>query len=245
MELINDLDVNSKLKIYQDSELNSFTFDSVLLAHFTELKKKDNYIVDLCSGNAPIAMLLTLKKEDISIKCVEIQKNMCDLAKKSIKENSLEDKLEVVLGDLKGISKKISSNKYDIITCNPPYFRVEKESNLNKSDSITMARHEVSVTLEDIIKESKSLLNNTGSLNFVYRPDRIDELIILLDKYNFYIKRLQFVYPKKDKEANTILVEAKKGKVKNNKVKVLRAITVYNEDNTYTEDAKTIMDIGR
>ncbi len=243
MEVIHDLDVEGKLKIYQDTDLNSFTFDSVLLSYFTNLRKKDNLIVDLCSGNAPIAMFLTLKKEDLKISCVEIQKEVCELAKKSISINSLEDKIEVYCADLKGISKEIGANKYDVITCNPPYFRVDEDSNLNTSDSISIARHEISVNLKDIIIESRKLLNNTGSLNFVYRPDRIDELIILLNENNFYINRLQFVYPKISKGANTVLVEARKGKVKNNKIKVLKPIVVYNENSNYTDDAKTILKI--
>ncbi len=243
MEVIHDLDVEGKLKIYQDTDLNSFTFDSVLLSYFTNLRKKDNLIVDLCSGNAPIAMFLTLKKEDLKISCVEIQKEVCELAKKSISINSLEDKIEVYCADLKGISKEIGANKYDVITCNPPYFRVDEDSNLNISDSISIARHEISVNLKDIIIESRKLLNNTGSLNFVYRPDRIDELIILLNENNFYINRLHFVYPKISKGANTVLVEARKGKVKNNKIKVLKPIVVYNENSNYTDDAKTILKI--
>ncbi len=243
MEVIHDLDVEGKLKIYQDTNLNSFTFDSVLLSYFTNLRKKDNLIVDLCSGNAPIAMFLTLKKEDLKIICVEIQKEVCELAKKSIILNKLEDKVEVCCADLKGISKKIGANTYDVITCNPPYFRVDEDSNLNTSDSIAIARHEISVNLEEIIVESRKLLNNTGSLNFVYRPDRIDELIILLNENNFYVSRLQFVYPKISKGANTVLVEAKKGKVKNNKIKVLEPIIVYDENSNYTDDAKTILKI--
>ncbi len=243
MEVIHDLDVEGKLKIYQDTDLNSFTFDSVLLSYFTNLRKKDNLIVDLCSGNAPIAMFLSLKKEDINVVCVEIQKQVCELAKKSIKLNNLEDKLSVYCADLKGISKEIGCNKYDVITCNPPYFRVDEDSNLNTSDSISIARHEISVNLKEIIIESKKLLNNTGSLNFVYRPDRIDELINLLSEYNFYVSRLQFVYPKISKGANTVLVEAKKGKVKNNKIKVLKPIIVYDEDSNYTDEAKKILRI--
>ncbi len=243
MEVIHDLDIEGRLKIIQDTNLNSFTFDSVLLSYFTNLRKKDNLIVDLCSGNAPIAMFLTLKKADIKVKCIEIQKEICTLAKKSIDLNKLNDKLEVICDDLKDINKKIGANKYDLITCNPPYFRVDNDSNLNISNSISIARHEICVNLEDIIIESKKLLNNTGSLNLVYRPDRIDELVELLNKYNFYISRLQFVYPKINKDSNTVLIEAKKGKVKNNKVKVLKPIIVYDENSNYTDEAKKILKI--
>ncbi len=243
MKIINDLDIEGKLKIVQDTKSNSFTFDSVLLANFTTIKKKDKNIVDLCSGNAPVAMLLTLKKKDLKIKCVELQKEIAQMAVESIKINNLENQIEVINDDLKNISNKINKNYYDIITCNPPYFRVDEHSNINENDSVAIARHEIKVNLEDIIIESKKLLTNVGTLNLVHRPDRLDEIIILLNKYGFTINKLQFVYPAINKSSNTVLIEAKKTKTINNKMQVLEPVFVYDENQNYTEQAQKIMDL--
>lgn len=243
MEKINDLDLEGRLQIIQSTELGTYTFDSVLLANFVNFRKKDIEIIDFCTGNAPIAMLLTLKKEKIKIKAIEIQQEIALLAEKSIKLNKLTNKIELITDNLINISEKIGKNKYDVITCNPPYFRVEETSNLNEKKEKTMARHEITVNLEQIIIEAKKLLNNTGTLNMVHRPERLDEIIMLSAKYNFTIKRIQFIYPKITKESNTILIELKKGIVNNNKVKIEKPIIIYDQQQNYTEEAKKIMNL--
>ena len=212
MEIIHNLTTDGSLKIYQDTELNSFSFDSVLLANFVKLNKRDTKIVDLCSGNAPVAMLLKhiYQTKVLDIKAVEIQPEVAELARKSVLVNKLNSEIEVIEADLKGINETIGANTYNVITCNPPYFKLDETSNINPNEKVSYARHEILVNIEDIIIESKKLLDNMGVLVLVFRPDRLDELIIKLDKYNFKIKRLQFVYPKKGQKCNTILVEAKK-----------------------------------
>ncbi|MFV0288944.1 MAG: tRNA1(Val) (adenine(37)-N6)-methyltransferase [Mycoplasmatales bacterium] len=245
MERINTLDLTGKIKIIQDTEKGSYTFDSVLLAYFTEFKKKDIQVVDLCTGNAPIALLLTLKKADLQIKAIEIQKEISLLGAKSIKLNNLEDKVQMINADLIKISDKIGKNCYDVITCNPPYFRVSESSKININDAVSIARHELSVTLEDIIIEAKKLLSNVGTLNLVHRPDRLDEIIILLNNYGFTITKLQLVYPKIGRPANTVLIEAKKSIIKNNKLRILEPVFVFTEQNEYTAQAQEIMKVTK
>jgi len=242
MEIIHNLTTDGSLKIYQDTELNSFSFDSVLLANFVKLNKRDDKIVDLCTGNAPVAMLLKhiYKEKTLEIKAIEIQKEVAELAIKSVKENNLEDQIEVIEADLKGINDKIGSNKYNVVTCNPPYFKLDETSNVNPNEKVSIARHEILVNIEDIIIESKKLLDNMGVLVLVFRPDRLDELIIKLDKHKFKVKRLQFVYPKKGQKCNTILVEAKKAS-NNSHLHILEPLYVYDENGEYTNDVKSLI----
>lgn len=242
MKKVHELATNIGLKIVQDTELNNFTFDSVLLANFTKVTKKTYYAVDLCSGNAPIAMLISTKKDNLKIKAVELQSNLSELGAESIEMNQLGERIEMICDNLIGISNKIGKNKYDLITCNPPYFRIDPSSNLNVKSEIAIARHEVEVNLEDIIRESSVLLNNTGTLTMVHRPDRLDELIHLFGKYNFTVKRIQFVYPKENRLANTLLIEVTKRSQINNKLIIEEPFFVYNNDNTYTEQALQAME---
>ena len=242
MEIIHDLTKDSTLKIIQDTDMNSYTFDSILLSHFATVNKRTKKIVDLCAGNAPIAMLLSRRiySDDYKIVAVEIQEHIAKLGKRSIKLNNLDDKITMFNSDLKGISETIGKNEYNLITCNPPYFKLDETSNVNPNNSVAIARHEISVTLDDIINEARILLDNLGVFAIVFRPERFDELIVTLDKHGFKVKRMQFVYPKKGQKCNTILVEAKKG-LANSQVKILEPLYVYNSDNTYTDEALEIV----
>lgn len=242
MKVIHELATNIDLKIVQDTELNNYTFDSVLLANFTKVGKKTKNIVDLCSGNAPIAMLIATKKDETNIKCVELQKEQCLLAKESIELNNFEKRIDIICDNLININKKIGSNFYDLVTCNPPYFRIDTASNINQSKAISVSRHEIEVKLEDVIKEASKLLNSRGMFTMVHRPDRLDEIILLLNKYKFSLKRLRLIYPRQNEKANTILIEATKREQISNKMEIESPLYVYDEGIGFTEETKKIME---
>ncbi|WOO86694.1 tRNA1(Val) (adenine(37)-N6)-methyltransferase [Mollicutes bacterium LVI A0039] len=240
MLVTNDLTRDGRLKIVQDTDYGSYTLDSLLLADFVKLTKRSEYAIDLCAGNGPIGMLMADRKANLKVEIVEIQKQLSDITRESVKLNNLEDRVNIHNRDLKGITDLLGKNKYHIITVNPPYFKVTEDANINPNQAVAMARHELTVTLEDIIKESSLLLDNIGTINLVFRPQRLDELIILLNKYGFTLKRIKFVYPKIGKDCNTILVEAKRGKSDNQMV-IEPPFIVYNDNNEYTEATQTIL----
>lgn len=240
MELKHFLTSNEDLIIYQDNELNPFSMDSVLLADFVRVTKKHKKAIDFCTGNAPIAMLIAAKHKQLKFEAIEIQEPIYNLGLKSIIENKMEDQVNIMLADLKGISDTLVKNTYDIITCNPPYFKVDEDSNINERPELAIARHELLVNLDDIFKESKKLLSNVGVLYLVYRPQRLQDLIACCNKYGFNIRTLQFIHPKRHKNANTILVEIKKNN-NNAMMNVLPPLYIYNDDNKYTPEASKII----
>ena len=168
MKQIHELLGYKNIKIIQDDEMFSFSVDSMLLADFIKTTTKTKHIIDLCCGNAPIPLFLTLKT-NAKITGIEIQKDVYELAQESIKLNNFEDQIEIINDDLINIYQKIGANKYDIVSCNPPYFKYIETSNINKNDYLTIARHEVKATLEDIVIESKKLLVDGGYLYMVHR----------------------------------------------------------------------------
>ncbi len=240
MLVTNDLTRDGRLKIIQDTDYGSYTLDSLLLADFVKLTRRTEYAVDLCAGNGPIGMLLADKKQNLNVEVVEIQEQLSKITADSIELNGLQNRVTAHNRDLKGISNELGKNKYHVVTVNPPYFKVTEDANINPNQSIAMARHELTVTLEDIIKESSSLLDNIGTINFVFRPQRLDELVILLNKYGFTMKRIKFVYPKIGKDCNTILVEAKRGKSDNQMI-IEPPFIVYQDNNEYTEATNKIL----
>ena len=219
-----------EMVIYQDNDCLRFSLDSVLLANFVTVKPTDKKIIDLCTGNAPIPMLLSLRTK-ARIFGVELQENIFKLGYDSVIENKLDKQIELINVDVLEIPKKIDSETFDIVTCNPPYFKYIKSSLVNDNDSLTIARHEVCITLEDVIRVAKYLLKNGGIFAMVHRPDRIIEIINLLQKYGFEPKKMQFVYPKIEKDANMVLIEA----IKNGKsgLKLLKPLVVYDENGKY------------
>jgi len=205
-EVLNDLLGYEGLKIIQEPGRFNFSLDSTLLAHFVKINKHSNRFIDLCTGNAPIPLMLTLRT-DAPIDAVELQVDSMDQATRSVAINQLGNQIKIYHRDLIGIHKELGSGCYDVVTCNPPYFKVGPESNLNKNDALTMARHEVTVTLDDIVCEAALLLRMGGHFAMVHRSDRLIEIICTFKKYRLEPKRLRFIYPRWSKEANGLLIE--------------------------------------
>lgn len=235
MEVINDLLGYQDLKIYQNTDMFQFSLDSVMLANFVTINKKINNILDIGTGNAVIPIILS-KKTNAKITGVEIQKQSYELACKSLKINNLEKRIEIINDDIKNYYKNIETETFDVITCNPPFFKLEEQSNLNDSDYKKIARHEIALNLEDIIQISKKLLKNKGRLAMVHRPERLIEIITIMKNNNIEPKKICFLYPKKNKEANILLIEG----IKNGKpgIKILPPIISHNEDGSYSDKIK-------
>ena len=203
--VLNDL-YDYGLKIYQDEDNFKFSLDSILLAEFVECDDRYSY-VDFCTGNAPVPLILSTKT-NAKIYGIELQKEIYNLAIKSIKENNLESNINIINDNIKNVSKYIKDESIDVVTCNPPYFKYNKKSLINLTKEKAIARHEIEMNLEDIMKSAKYILKNKGSLYIVHRCDRLEEIILSMNKYNFSIKKLQFIYTKDSKNSMMVLIKA-------------------------------------
>ena len=233
MKVINYLLGYKNLRIVQDNEMFNFSLDSVLLPNFVTLNKKINNILDIGCGNAPIPLILSTKTE-ANITGVEIQEDVYNLALESIKINNKQNQIKIINKDINDFYKEKETDSYDVITCNPPFFKHIETSNINKNDYKTIARHEVKLNLDDIMKISRKLLKNNGVLGIVHRPERLVDIIDLMRKYNIEPKKIRFVYPKKDKEANILLIEGTKNGHPG--LKILPPLYSHDEDGSYTEE---------
>ena len=216
--------------IYQDNDYFLFSLDSVLLANFVTIRLTDKKIIDLCSGNGPIPMLLSFRPT-ARIFGVEIQKYIYDMGFESIKENRLDEQIEFINDDVKKLDKVYDAETFDVVTCNPPYFKYQDTSLINENEGKSIARHEVLINLEEIINISSYLLKNSGTFAMVHRPERLIEIINLFQKYNLEPKKIQLVYPKEGKDANILLIEG----IKNGKggLKVLEPLIVHDNNGKY------------
>lgn len=231
MEVINDVLGYKNLKIYQNTDMFQFSLDSVMLANFVTINKNVINILDIGTGNAVIPLILSTKTQ-ASITGIEIQKEVADLASKSVELNQLSNQVDIVNEDVKEYCQ-FDTEKFDVITCNPPFFKINEQSNLNVSIYKQIARHELTLDLESLIKVVKRLLKNGGYFAMVHRPERLIEIIQIMKENNIEPKKIQLIYPKKESNANILLIEG----VKNGKpgLKILPPIISHNEDGSYSK----------
>lgn len=227
-----------KLRIIQSPSVFSFSLDAVLLSKFVNIPIQKGRIADLCSGNGVIPLLLSTRTKG-KIIGVEIQERLFNMAERSIKYNGLSEQIQMVHGDIKTFPREIGNDKFDVVTCNPPYFPTPSQEEINRNEHFAIARHEIMCTLEDVVQNTSQLLRQGGKAAFVHRPGRLMDILSLMRKHRLEPKRLQFVYPKASKEANTILIEGIKDGSPD--LKVLPPLVVYNEDNVYTPEVRRIL----
>ena len=240
-EVIHDLLGYDGIKIIQRPDMFNFSLDSTLLADFVIPLSKTSKILDLGTGNAPIPLFLSMKT-NAKIIGVEIQKDVFDIAKRTIELNKLEEQITIKNQDIKGIHKLYQNGEFDIVTCNPPFFKYKESSHTNTTDYKTIARHEVLITLEEIIIESKRLLTTKGSLVMVHRTERLIEIINLLTKHKFAIKRLRLVYSKQGEQSNMVLIDASNNGQPG--LKILEPLYVH-ENDSYSKEVKRIFNFGK
>ena len=235
MKVTNYLLGYKNLKIVQDNEMFNFSLDSVLLPNFVTINKNISKILDIGCGNAPIPLILSTKTKT-EILGVEIQKSVYELACESIMINNKQDQIKIINQDINDFYKNEETDTYDIITCNPPFFKYIETSNINKNDYKTIARHEVTLNISQLFTIAKKLLKNNGVIAIVHRPERFVEIIEEMKKNNIEPKRVQFIYPKIDMEANIMLIEG----TKNGKpgLKIMPPLYTHEKNGEYTETIK-------
>ena len=232
-EVINYLLAYNNLKIIQRKDMFNFSLDTVLLANFCTITKDVKKIVDFGTNNAAIPLILS-RRTNKPIIGVEIQKEAVELAKKNITLNSLDNQIKIVHSDIKEFVN--DSIKVGLVVCNPPFFKVDEDSHLNDNEFLTIARHEIKINLEEIIKSAAKILDNRGKFAMVHRPQRMIEILNLMQKYDIEPKRIKFVYPKYNKESHILLVEGiykgKKG------LKIEPPLYAHNNDGSYSDEIK-------
>jgi 16S rRNA (guanine1207-N2)-methyltransferase len=184
-----------------------FSVDAVILADFFQ-GKKTGKVLEIGTGTGIISVLLSDRKEIEKITALEVQPEMAELAEKNVKRNSLEGRIEVVLGDVKNMK---AGNVYDYIISNPPYMPLDGKK-INLHDNKALSRHEINLTLEELVKNAKRLLKPRGQFFMVHRTYRFSEISGVLEKEGFSLKRVRFVYYDHKSSSNLVLIEASKGR---------------------------------
>lgn len=233
-ERIDDLQRNH-YGIIQRKGAFCFGMDAVLLSGFAAVKKGER-VLDLGTGTGIIPILLTAKTEGEHFVGLEIQEESADMARRSVRYNHLEDKVDIVTGDIVEASRLFALASFDVVTSNPPYMN-DAHGLKNLADAKAIARHEVRCTLDDVVREGTRVLKPGGRFFMVHRPRRLIEIIQTMKQYGLEPKRMKFVHPYVDREANMVLIEAVRGG--GALLKVEPPVIVFNAQGEYSEEIRT------
>ena len=230
-ERFDDLQRNG-YRIIQKTDGFCFGMDAVLLSGFAQVKDGERAL-DLGTGTGIIPILLEAKTDGKHFTGLEIQEEMADMAARSVLYNHLEDKIEIITGDIKEASRLFGLASFDVVTSNPPYMN-DAHGLKNPDMQKAISRHEVLCTLEDVVREASRLLRPGGRFYMVHRPHRLIEIITALTKHKLEPKRMKFVHHYVDKDANMVLIEAVRGGKP--MMKLEAPIIVYKEQGVYTDE---------
>lgn len=225
-------------RIIQNPDWFCFGMDAVLLAAFAAVKPGER-VLDMCTGTGVIPILLEARTAGSYFTGMEIQQPVAEMACRSVALNHLGEKVSIVNGDIKEASSVFGRASFDVITCNPPYMN-NQHGLQNPSAPKAIARHELLCTFEDVAREAAACLRPGGRFYVVHRPRRFMDLVEILRSYKLEPKRMRFVHPFADREANMVLIEAFRGG--GVQMHVESPLIIYKDVNVYTDEVRRLYD---
>ena len=231
-ERIDDLEING-LKIVQNEKWFCFGVDAVLLSDFAKKMKKGAKLLDLGTGTAILPILLSAKTDFEKAVGVEVQEELCKMARKSVMLNGLENRIEILCKNIKELNENFEKNTFDVIVTNPPY-KKERSGIINENIQKVISRHEIEANLEDFIKISFDLLKDKGEFYMVHHPERLTDILFYMRKYKIEPKNLKFVFSRQNKIPKLVLIKG----VKNAKdfLNVESNLYIYDDNGNYTDE---------
>ncbi len=228
------------LQLIQNPDKFCFGMDAVLLARFAKTRPEDK-VLDLCCGNGIIPILMSSICSAASFTGLEIQSDVVSMANRSVLFNQLQDKVQMIQGDVKEASSLLGAASFDVVTCNPPYM-TGCHGLTNKEEPKAIARHEILCTLEDVIAEGTKMLRPGGHFYMVHRPFRLAEIFATMMAHRLEPKRMRLVYPYIDREPNMVLIEGVRGG--NSRITVEKPLIIYEKPGEYTQEVYEIYQNG-
>lgn len=229
------------LQIIQNKKLYRFTSDAVILANFVRTGSKD-FMIDLGTGSGIIAILVAYKNKPKRVLGIELQAELADMARRSVRFNKLDDSVEIINCDIKKLQsakvrQELNICEADVVVCNPPYKKAGTAS-LNKNENKSIARHEIAINMDELLKVVKGLLKFGGRFYVMYDSDRTAELIFKLKANELEPKKIFFTQPNSNGKATLVFVEAVKGGKEG--VKVLPVLITNDQNGNYLESIKKL-----
>ena len=232
------LDSIKDIKLFQSKKGYRFSIDAVLLEQFISARHSSKGI-ELGTGSGVISILLAKRLSNIQIKAVELQKTLADRAKRNVKLNGLEDRIEIIHMDIKELKEIYATNSFNFVYTNPP-FRKPKTGRMSIDRERAIARHEIEISLQELISTTSHLLKHSGRFYLIYHPFRLVELISFLKDSRLEPKRMRFVHSREGDEAKMVMIEAAKGS--GTWLKIDPPLYLYEKGKTYSREVLEMLD---
>ena len=232
-----DVLFDGKLSLFQSGTGYRFSLDALLLANFVTVKQRDR-VIDLGTGNGVIALVLADYYPSITVTGVEIQPAMAQRARKSLHLNRLNNRIKIVMGDVRSIDAILEAASCEVVVSNPPY-RSPSSGRISPNRERQIARHETQGDLCDFLRAGAFLLRAQGRMAIVYSAGRCIDLLSAMRQERIEPKRLRMVHSFPDVEASLVLVEGVKGG--RSGVEVLAPLTIYHRGKEYSEEVAAVI----
>lgn len=233
-ERLDDL-MRDGMRLIQRPDQFCFSVDSVLLAHFVSVRKKDR-IAELGTGTGVISLLLSSFGADC-ITAVEKNPVMADLAERNVEGNGRQDRIRVIQLDYRHMEGRLPRSHFTSVVVNPP-FRMKGTGQINSLPGVAQACHEMTATLSDVFQAARYLLNEGGRLTMIHRADRLAEVFAEAAACGMEPKRLCCVHSRAGEEAGRILAEFRVGGHRG--LRLEAPVFVHEKDGSYTHNMARI-----
>lgn len=208
----NSLGYDSNLYVYQDKSMFNYSVDTILLANFATVNAKTKNVLEIGTNNGALSIFLSERSPKLKIDAIEIQKKAFELAKLNLELNKKNEAINLIHSDFNNFwveCCKKQAKKYDLIICNPPFYKNSTKKKENVSEEMLIATHEIKLNVEQLIKGASKLITQKGYLSLVLPPERLVDVFCELRKYNFEPKRVKMIHPRENQKAILALVEAR------------------------------------
>ncbi len=230
--------LKGRLKILQKKKGYRFSLDALLLTHFADIADGET-VSDLGTGSGVIPLILASRGRASKIVGCEIQDDLAEMARRSVRMNGLDPLIEIITCNIAEVSCRFGPTAFDVVLCNPPYRKI-RSGRINPDSQKAVARHELKGTLADFVSAAAYLLRPFGRLYFIYKAQRLIDLMAALRTRGLEPKRMRLIHSRSDMDGELVLVEACKGG--GVALQVLPPLTIYENDGTYTSEMLRIFD---
>ncbi len=238
-DLTTDAFFNGRVTVFQGRLGYRFSIDAVLLAAHADPRPEDT-VVDLGTGCGIIPLLMAFRHPGMRVSGVEIQRKLAEIATLNVRENDMTDRVRILHADIRDLSPTAVSGPVDLVVTNPP-FRKTRSGRINPDPEKARARHEVTITLPEVMAAARRLLRTGGRLVTVYPADRGAEVLVGMDRAGIAPKFLRTVHSRDGSEARLVLAAGVKGGQPGG-LRIGPPLTVYGDDGSYTDEVQSMFD---
>lgn len=225
-----------QLTLHQPQDGYRFALEVFLLADFVPARAAYPFI-DLGTGCGVVALLLARRFPLAHGVGLELQWPLAVLARHNVVCNGLEQRISIVQGDIRQAASLFPAGAFHTAVCNPPY-RAVGHGRLNPNPEKAIARHELAITLPQLVQAAQHLLCRRGVFVMIYPPARLPELCARLEAARLRPRRLRLVHTSAQAPASMVLVEA----VRDGRqaLTVLPPLWIYTASGSYTAEMQAI-----